>query len=112
MIRKAFKMKVYSDQHEEYHKRHNELWPEMETMLKEHGLIQYSIFLDEETSTLFAYLEIADENNWDETAGTPVNKKWWDFMAPIMETNSDNSPVTTDLKHVFHLEQDQEGDYA
>lgn len=99
-------MKVYPDQHDEYHKRHNELWPEMESMLKAHGLIQYNIYLDKDTSFLFAYLELEDDNNWDKTATTDVNKRWWDFMAPVMETNPDNSPVSRDLLEVFHLEKE------
>lgn len=30
--------------------------------------------------------------------------KWWDYMADLMETNADNSPVCTDLMPVFHLD--------
>ena len=36
-------------------------------------------------------------------ADTAINRKWWDFMADIMETNPDNSPVSVDLQNVFHL---------
>ena len=28
----------------------------------------------------------------------------WHFMADIMETNPDNSPVSKDLKPLFHLD--------
>lgn len=111
MIRKAFVMTVYPDKHEEYHRRHNELWPEMENMLKDHGLIQYNIYLDEETNLLFAFLELEDNHRWDETASTAINRKWWDYMEPVMETNPDNSPVTRNLKEVFHLSQDKENKF-
>ncbi|KAF1297462.1 L-rhamnose mutarotase [Enterococcus sp. JM4C] len=103
MIKKAVKMKVYPDKHEEYKRRHDELWPEMEQMLKEYGALSYAIFLDPETSTLFGYLEIQDEERWSLTAQTAINQKWWDYMADIMETNPDNSPVATDLLPVFEL---------
>lgn len=33
-----------------------------------------------------------------------INRKWWDYMADIMETNPDNSPVAVDLQNVFHLD--------
>ena len=33
-----------------------------------------------------------------------INKKWWEYMADIMETNPDNSPVCVNLKKVFHLD--------
>lgn len=97
-------MYVYPDQHEEYYKRHAELWPEMEEMLRAHGLIKYVIFLDKETSVLYAYLETENEELWSKVARTEVNRKWWSYMAPIMKTNADESPIEVDLKEVFYLE--------
>ncbi|HEX3076859.1 MAG TPA: L-rhamnose mutarotase [Lachnospiraceae bacterium] len=103
-IRKAFKMKLYKGQEAEYEKRHNELWPEMRDMIHEYGGSNYSIFLDRETSTLFGYIELEDEKRWGETAQTEICKKWWEYMADIMDTNPDNSPVSVDLTNVFFLE--------
>ncbi|MFJ7745791.1 L-rhamnose mutarotase [Peribacillus sp. NPDC097295] len=103
MIRKASIMTVYKDHYEEYQKRHDELWPEMEVELKAHGVHSYSIFLEKETGKLFAYLEIEDEEKWSEMPNTAINKKWWNYMEPLMETNPDNSPVAIDLMEVFHL---------
>ncbi len=101
---KGFKMKLYPGMEEEYEKRHNQLWPEMKDMIHEHGGKNYSIFLDRETLTLFGYIEIEDEALWSAGADTAINRKWWDFMADIMETNPDNSPVSVDLHPVFHLD--------
>ena len=104
MIRKAFKMKLYEGMAEEYEKRHNALWQEMKAMIHEYGGSNYSIFLDEETNTLFGYIELSDEKKWSKSAETAICRKWWDYMADIMETNPDNSPVSIDLKKVFHLD--------
>ena len=101
---KGFKMKLYEGQEAEYEKRHNQLWPEMKDMIHEYGGKNYTIFLDKETLTLFGYIEIEDEERWAKGADTAINRKWWDFMADIMETNTDNSPVSIDLKEVFHLD--------
>ena len=101
---KGFKMKLYAGMEEEYEKRHNALWPEMKDMIHEYGGKNYTIFLDRETLTLFGYIEIESEERWAETANTEICKKWWAFMAPIMETNPDNSPVSIDLQNVFHLD--------
>lgn len=101
---KGFKMQLYPGMAAEYEKRHNELWPEMKDMIHEYGGKNYTIFLDEETNTLFGYIELADEKLWDESANTEICKKWWAFMADIMETNPDNSPVSIPLKNVFHLD--------
>ena len=104
MIRKGFKMKLYPGMEAEYEKRHNELWPEMQDMIHEYGGRNYTIFLDRETLVLYGYIEIEDAGKWDESADTAINRKWWDFMADIMETNLDNSPVSVDLQEVFHLD--------
>ncbi|MBC8767713.1 L-rhamnose mutarotase [Arenibacter sp. BSSL-BM3] len=103
MIRKAFKMKVYPDQIEEYTKRHNPIWTELEEVLKNHGVHNYSIFFDSETHVLFGYAELESEEKWKRIADTEICKKWWTHMAPIMETNEDNSPMSKDLKEVFHM---------
>lgn len=88
----------------EYERRHNQLWPEMAEMIRRHGGRNYSIFLDPDTNFLFGYIEIEDEQLWDSSAGTDINQKWWDFMADIMQTNPDNSPVAENLRLVFHLD--------
>ncbi|WP_050184416.1 L-rhamnose mutarotase [Domibacillus robiginosus] len=103
MIRKATVMIVYKDQYEEYKKRHNELWPEMAAELKAHGAHNYSIFLEEATGKLFAYLEIESEEKWVKMAETDICRKWWAYMEPLMETNPDKSPVAVELKDVFYL---------
>ena len=104
MIRKGFKMFLYPGMAQEYEKRHNELWPEMKEMIYAHGGHNYSIYLDPETNVLYGYLEVEDEELWAKSADTAVNRKWWDYMADIMETNEDNSPVCVDLKPVFYLQ--------
>lgn len=103
MIRRGFKMKLYSGKEEEYKKRHDELWPEMKKMINEYGGRNYSIFLDEETNILFGYIELENEELWNKTAETTICKKWWEYMADIMETNEDNSPITKELLNVFYL---------
>ena len=103
-IRKGFKMRLHPGMEKEYHRRHNELWPEMKAMIHEHGGRNYSIYLDRETNVLYGYIEIEDEAKWAKSADTPICRKWWDYMAPLMEVNPDNSPVAKDLVPVFHLD--------
>ena len=88
----------------EYKKRHDEIWPELETLLSEAGISDYSIFLDEETLTLFAVQKL--KGNFDETVipNNPIVKKWWAYMADIMDTHPDNAPVSVPLIEVFHMD--------
>lgn len=103
LVRKAFTMNVFPEYTDEYIRRHNELWPEMREAIMSHGCKTYSIFLDWNTNTLFAYLEIENPEEWSKLADTEINRKWWDYMAPIMETNPDNSPVENSLEEAFHI---------
>ncbi|MBE6636220.1 MAG: L-rhamnose mutarotase [Ruminococcaceae bacterium] len=104
MIRKAFTMHLYDGMAEEYEKRHNELWPEMKDMIHQYGGHNYSIHLDPATGTLFGYIELEDEALWAKSADTEICRKWWDYMADIMDTNPDNSPVEISLRKVFELD--------
>ncbi len=96
-------MKLMPGFQEEYKRRHDEIWPEISALLKETGVADYSIFLDEETNTLFAVQKQIGSSSQD-LGDHPLVKKWWAYMADIMETNADNSPVSKPLKMVFHLE--------
>ena len=103
MIRKAFVMSVDEGAEEEYERRHRPIWDELEAVLKEHGVHNYSIFLHPETRQLFAYAEIEDEARWAAIASTEVCRRWWKHMGDIMPSNPDNSPVASNLNEVFHL---------
>ncbi len=104
MIRKAFLMKLKPRCQEEYERRHNPIWPELQTILKEHGVSNYSIFLDQRTDQLFGYAEIESDSRWQQIAQTEICQRWWADMKDLMLTNPDDSPVTTELAKVFHLD--------
>ena len=104
MIRKAFRMSIHPHQQEEYEKRHNPIWKELEDVLRAHGSHNYSIFWDASDNSLFGYVEIEDEARWNAVAQTEICQKWWKYMGDIMPSNPDNSPVSVELKEVFHLD--------
>ena len=104
MKRLAFKMKLNPGQKRAYIKRHNEIWPELKELLKDSGVNEYSIFLDEETDTLFAFQKVSGDGGSQDLPNNPIVQKWWEFMADIMETNPDNSPVSEALEEVFYME--------
>ena len=97
-------MKLYDGMEKEYEKRHNELWQDMKDMIHKYGGKNYSIFWDKDTNILFGYIEIEDEEKWNASAETEVCRRWWHFMANVMETNPGESPVSVDLKMMFHLD--------
>ncbi|HSC26785.1 MAG TPA: L-rhamnose mutarotase [Vicinamibacterales bacterium] len=104
MIRKAFRMKVDPGLQQEYERRHQPIWRELENVLFEHGVRTYSIYLDPETCDLFAYLEVDCAERWAAVARTDACRRWWHHMRDLMPTNPDGSPVSRDLREVFHIE--------
>ena len=103
MTRIAFKMKLFEGFEEEYQKRHNALWPDLQALLKTTGIHEYSIFLDPTTNSLFGFLKAEDPKALDNLPSHPVMQRWWKYMGDIMESNPDNSPVSIPLKEVFYL---------
>ncbi len=103
MERIAFKMKLHKGFEKEYKKRHDEIWPELIELLKNAGINDYSIFVDETTNDLFGVLKVDDANALDSLPAKDIMQKWWAYMKDIMESNEDNSPVSISLKEVFHL---------
>jgi len=104
MTRYAFTMRLKPGAVEEYKRRHDEIWPELSAVLRAAGISDYSIFLDEQTLTLFAVQKQAAGSTVTELPIHPVVKRWWDYMAPLMEVNPDNSRCCGQLREVFHLD--------
>ena len=104
MQKYAFKMKLNAGQEAEYRRRHDQIWPELVDLLRVSGVQDYSIYLDEETHTLFGVLWRTDDHRMDELPDHDIMQKWWMYMADLMATNPDKSPVAVALKPVFHME--------
>ena len=103
MEKYAFRMRLHPGKAEEYKARHDAIWPELSTLLKEAGVSDYSIHLDEETNLLFGVLWRRDAHTMTDLPNHPVMQKWWAYMADIMETKADNEPVAVPLVTVFHM---------
>jgi L-rhamnose mutarotase len=98
-------MSVHAGSEDEYERRHNPIWPELEEVLREHGVHSYSIYLDPATGDLFGYVELEDEARWDAMASTGVCRRWWASMRELMPAHADDRPVSRDLREVFHMER-------
>ena len=99
----AFRMRLKPGCKDEYKKRHDEIWPELVALLKEAGISDYSIHLDEETDMLFGVLWRIEAHQMDDLPSHDVMQRWWAHMADIMDTKTDNEPVAVPLVPVFHM---------
>jgi L-rhamnose mutarotase len=104
MKRKAFIMHLHPGCEAEYKRRHDEIWPELKAELRKSGVFNYSIFLDRETNTLFAFQHLADDSTNECLPQQEIVKKWWHRMKDIMDTNPDESPASEELVEVFHMD--------
>ena len=102
--RTAFRMRLEPGKREEYARRHEDIWPELVALLREAGVSDYSIWLDEQTNCLFGILTRADDHTMDALPDHPVMRRWWAMMADLMETHPDDAPVAVPLVRVFHMD--------
>jgi len=100
----AFRMKLKPGALIEYRRRHDALWPELAQLLRESGIYDYSIFLDEETLHLFAVLKLRDPSSRDALPHHPLMRRWWDYMKDLMHTHPDGRPTEWALVPMFHLD--------
>ncbi len=99
----AFRMQLKSGFETEYQRRHNELWPELRAALMDAGIVEYRIFLDPDTRSLFAYQRLAPDADTSGLPNLPIVKKWWAYMADLMDVYPDNEPVAVVCPEVFCL---------
>ena len=98
-------MSVHPGQQDEYVRRHQPIWPELEDTLRAHGVHSYSIFLDADTNDLFAYVEFDSQERWDAVASTDVCRRWWHHMRDVMPSTDEGTPITRSLGEVFHIDR-------
>lgn len=100
----AFRMQLKPGVAAEYRRRHDEIWPELADALRDAGIYDYSIFLDPTTLQLFAVLKLCPDHRREELPQQPVMRRWWSYMADLMETNADQRPREWPLELMFHLD--------
>jgi len=99
----AFKMMVNADKIEAYKQRHDDIWPELVSLLKSVGIVNYHIFYDPQSQSLFACMQCPVSFTSDCLNNEPVMQRWWQYMADIMQTHDNHQPVSVPLELVFNL---------
>ena len=104
MIRRSFRMTLKEGKLEEYKRKHDEVWPEISEILTSSGVTNYSIYYDKKDNTLIEYMELTDDNTFDQMEDLEIIKKWNIYMKDLLVTKSeeDASPVVNELVEVFH----------
>lgn len=100
-MRTAWVMKLKPGNEAIYKRKHDEIWPEMLELMKRNGTRNFSIY--RYGLLLFAYQERDAPPARDQPVD-PIVRKWWEMMAPYMETNPDFSPVQEPVEEMFHAD--------
>ena len=87
----------------EYRRRHDAVWPELKDALLSAGVLDFRIYLDEQSNALFAHVKRRRDHDMDLIADLPVMRRWWAMMADIMAAHSDHRPVEVALEPMFAL---------
>lgn len=99
----AFKMHLNPGNVDAYRRRHDEIWPALSNALLEAGVLDYAIFLDDETSVLFAYMRCRKDHDLASLRTSELMHEWWTWMSDLMQTNPDKSPIEVGLQQIFQL---------
>jgi L-rhamnose mutarotase len=105
MNRKTFIIQARPGKLEEYIHRHNPIWPELEALMKSHGIHQYSIHLHEPTQQLFGYFEYESMELLEKLAQYPIQTAWWKDMTQLLVCNQegDDKAREESLREVFYM---------
>jgi L-rhamnose mutarotase len=105
--RVAWVIKVKPEKLEEYKKLHANPWPEVNAILKDANIRNYSIYYRD--GLLFSYLEYTGSDfdaDMKKMADNPVTQKWWKLTDPCQEPveSAKEGEWWADLEEVYHLE--------
>ena len=105
MEKYAWKGMIADGKIDEYIRRHNEIWPEMVELLKEAGIVNYTIW--NTGNEVFGYYECTKGADYAAKvqAESPIVDKWNEYMKDVLIMEMD--PVTGAqplLKKVFELD--------
>jgi L-rhamnose mutarotase len=105
--RVGFQLKVRQDLIEDYKKRHQAVWPEMQDALRRAGWHNYSLFMRPD-GTIFGYVEVDESfaQVLDNMEQEEINLRWQTYMDGFFEIapglRADQAML--ELEEVFHLD--------
>ena len=106
MPRYGLVYKVKKELIDEYEKAHSNIWPEMNSAIRDAGFRNYSIFAMDD-GTMFAYLEHDNlKKGFEQISKTEVSKRWQKYMERFFEKSNSKSegPEYIYLKEVYHID--------
>jgi L-rhamnose mutarotase len=105
--RHGWVIRVKPEKLDEYKQLHTNPWPEVNSMIKECNIRNYSIYYRD--GFLFSYLEYTGndfEADMKKMAADPTTRNWWKLTDPCQEPvdSAEEGVWWADMEEVFHLD--------
>lgn len=102
MQRTCFTFEIVAGQEEEYDRRHQAVWPELEAALRAAGVRNYTIFRRGRTVIAYAECEPDAATAFGKVGETDVNQRWNDWFAGVLAVLPSEGLAT--VPEVWHLD--------
>jgi L-rhamnose mutarotase len=100
----AFRMTLVAGASEEYRRRHDAIWPELRSALQAAGVIDYHIFHEPGSTSLFAIMRRRADHKLEELSRSKLMHEWWTMMSDVVVSDERGVPLQTSLQEVFRLD--------
>ena len=97
-------LKIRPGCHEEYKRRHDALWPELATAMRERDIHMVIYHFED---SLFMHATAPSQFAWEELNALPITTRWDEYMAEVLQTQAGGKPIFYVLPAVFTF-----GNYA
>lgn len=104
MQRICFTFEIFEGKEAEYKKRHDEIWPELVTAIKDSGFKNYSLF--RKGLQVVAYVEVEPdvETAFAKLGKYEANAKWGEWFRDVIVNLTDSQGNLILMKEVWHLD--------
>jgi L-rhamnose mutarotase len=104
MERQCFSFEIKPGTFDEYKRRHDEIWPELVTELKQAGLSNYSLFrLGDDHIIGYVECEPDAQTCFGQLAHAEANARWSKWFEDIIVSLTDDDGNMHALPEVWHL---------
>ena len=98
MVSQGLALRLRPGAYDEYKRRHDELWPEMDQMLRRLGL---SMVIYRRDDVLFVHQTAPSQESFDGAAADPITPKWNEYMKEVLETDAQGDLIFEELPLAF-----------
>ena len=104
MTRYCFTFEIRPGAEAEYKRRHDEIWPELVTVIEEAGVSNYSLF--RRGTQVIAYCECEPDvaTAFAKIGATDANRRWSEWFEDIIVALTDEDGNLFEAEEVWHLD--------